>query len=379
MSARAAAARVVVVAPDCGDARLAKRLVALRDAGAQLVVLSFDRGRCPAAALPVPFLNLGATRSEDYRQRLAALARAVPQLWRCRERLRGARRVYAINVDCAALGLVVRLLARSSPELVVELADVQPVMTRRGPRSTALRLAERFVLRRTTLVVTTSPAYVREYLAAQGWRGPHLLLENRVHPPLPQEVRSRLAATSPGEPWRIGWFGDLRCRRSWEIMQQVATSFEGRVQFLLAGRPTMPGGDRFEAEVAATRHVDYVGPYSYPDGLPALYSSVHLNWCIDLTAEEGNSAWFLPNRLYEGGLFGVPALARDATETGRWTRQRGTGLLLGHDLLGDLTRTLDTLTTSAWLTLRGRVTSLPVETWQGTDQYDAFGRLLCAP
>lgn len=379
MSGRDPATRVVVVAPDVADARVRKRLVALADGGAELVVLAFDRGREPAQPLPGDVVRLGRTRSTAYAQRLVALARAVPVVWRHRSKLPGVRHVYAINVDCAALGLVVRALSRGRPGLVFELADVQPVMTRRGARPAVLRAAERLVLRRTSLVVTTSPAYVREYLAKQGWRGPHLLLENRVFPPLPGPFPSTTSAPHTGEPWRIGWFGELRCRRSWDAIRAAAPRLEGRVQFVLAGRPTMPDADRFAAELASTPQVEFRGTYDYPEDLPSLYGSVHLNWCIDLTDTRGNSAWFLPNRLYEGGLFHVPPLALDATELGRWVHDRDIGLLVRADLLTEMLSLPDRLSVDLWTAARARMSALPEQTWQGSEQYAALVTALCRP
>lgn len=75
-----------------------------------------------------------------------------------RDRLTEATVLYAINLDNAFLALFVRLACffRRVP-LVVEIADIQPVMTGDGIISRSLRFLERFILRRSQLLITTSP------------------------------------------------------------------------------------------------------------------------------------------------------------------------------------------------------------------------------
>jgi succinoglycan biosynthesis protein ExoL len=56
-----------------------------------------------------------------------------------------------------------------------------------------------------------------------------------------------------------------------------------------------------------------------------------------------NSCWLLPNRLYEGGYFGVPSIAPSGTQTAKWIEARGAGFTVSEDLarnLPDLVRTL---------------------------------------
>jgi len=60
--------------------------------------------------------------------------------------------------------------------------------------------------------------------------------------------------------------------------------------------------------------------------LPAMYADIDLCWAFDYLDETANSAWLLPNRLYEGGQFAAIPLARAGTETGRWLQRHGIGM-----------------------------------------------------
>jgi hypothetical protein len=114
------------------------------------------------------------------------------------------------------------------------------------------------------------------------------------------------------------------------------------VRIELRGRPSYTEFEDFDGQVSALPNVAFAGPYQ-PDDLAGLYGGVHLNWAIDSFQAEGNSNWLLPNRLYEGGFFGVPPIASRKTETGRWLSARGLGLLLDNPER-DLERLLETLT-----------------------------------
>ncbi len=85
--------------------------------------------------------------------------------------------------------------------------------------------------------------------------------------------------------------------------------------------------DLVENKVAALPGVEYAGPYR-PGDLPRLYGRVHFAWCIDYFEEGLNSAWLLPNRLYESLAHGAVPLALADVETGRWLAAADVGLRL---------------------------------------------------
>ena len=100
-----------------------------------------------------------------------------------RERLGDCGVIYVVNTDNAAARAARPLLLGRRIPLVLELADIQPAMTGSGLVSKILRAIERAVLKRSALLVTTSPGFVREYfLPVQGYTGEIFLLENKVYP-----------------------------------------------------------------------------------------------------------------------------------------------------------------------------------------------------
>ena len=53
-------------------------------------------------------------------------------------------------------------------------------------------------------------------------------------------------------PWRIGWFGAIRCRRSLLCLAEIARQHPGLVEVDIRGRITEAMGDDFQAIVDAT-------------------------------------------------------------------------------------------------------------------------------
>jgi hypothetical protein len=111
--------------------------------------------------------------------------------------------------------------------------------------------------------------------------------------------------------------------------------------------------------IARSPHVHYAGPYNSRADLPAIYGDVHFSWAIDYYEIGQNSTWLLPNRIYEGSLYGSVPIGLAEVETGRWLAKRDAGVVLNEPLeqqLIDFFRYLDNKTYSK---LASQVEALP--------------------
>ena len=87
---------------------------------------------------------------------------------------------------------------------------------------------------------------------------------------------------------------------------------------MLRGYPAGTIAEEFDSLLGDLPNFEFGGSYFYPDELSEMYAEIDFNWAFDMSDPNGNSAWLLPNRIYEGGCFGVPAIGAKETETGRW-------------------------------------------------------------
>jgi succinoglycan biosynthesis protein ExoL len=129
------------------------------------------------------------------------------------------------------------------------------------------------------------------------------------------------------------------------------------------------GEAKLLAAIGDRKNVTFAGEYLAPVDLPAIYSQVHFNWCVDLD-DGDNSLWLLPNRLYEGGYFGIPAIAVTSHETGRIVRQRHLGLSVGFPIAEQLCALLSKMSWDDYVKLREQIESLPASHFVDTNDIE---------
>ena len=335
-----------MVGHDAGDAALAKRIGQLRAEGHGVRALTLRRGQNAGRAWEN--VDLGATRDGAFAQRLAAIARAVPMAAKA---LGEPDAVWARNLDAALIARGALALRRSRAPLIYECLDVHDLASGAGPASRAVRRLERAVLDRAALTVVSSPAFAREHFAPRYGERPVVVIENRL---AREGLAPRPAPGRPERPLTVGWFGVLRCARSLDLLLDATARAGARL--VTAGRPAPDQLPDFAARIAGAPQTEHLGPYRAPGDLAALYARVDFVWAGDWFQAGANSRWLLPNRLYEGGWFGVPALAPEGTETTRWIAAHGTGLAVPE---GGLPGLLGAMTPARLDALRARVLAAP--------------------
>lgn len=344
---------ILYLVHDLNDAAVARRVRMLRDGGADVVLAGFHRGAAPCEVEGVEAAPLGQTFDGALRQRMLAVAAQAAWPWRLMKLARRADAVMARNLEMLLLAQAARA-GRGAP-LTYECLDIHRALLGRGWGSRLLRGLETRLLRGVDQIIVSSPAFASEYFAHRPGKAPVRVVENKVYAPRgdPQPV----GEVPPGPPWRIGWFGMIRCRRSLAMLASLAEALPGRVEVEIRGRPSSAVFEDFEALTATMPGVSFLGSYEAAD-LASLYDGVHFVWGLDYFEAGLNSRWLLPNRLYEGGVRDRPIIAQAGVETGRWLAQRGCGVLL-HDVEADLHRFFEGLTAAGYADLVKRSAAVP--------------------
>ena len=359
---RRTARKLVFFAQDVSDTSTVKRAEAFVDAGFDLVLFSFLRGRYHRDFVPPwPVVPLGRTADGRYLRRTVALLRGAATVIRKGRYLRGAEVLYARNIDQLILALFSRALFRNAAPVIYEVLDVQPAFVRRGFPYALLRAVERLCLRRIALLVVSSPAFAEEYFRArQRYAGPWRLLENK----LPSSVLTLPRGLSAGQPksdpvWTVGYFGLIRGDATFEMMERIAARLRDRVQFHIRGVFTTVDRARFDALLARNANITYLGEYVSPRDLPSIYGGVDFAWAIDLENRSHNSRWLLPCRFYEAGFFGIPCLGVRGFESGNQIERLETGWTFAEPLEESMVRFFQTLTPEEYAAKRTRLAALP--------------------
>ncbi len=290
--------------------------------------------------------DLGQTFDGDMRQRVASVGKAFARLQPQRAALRDADLFIARNLDMLILAQMTRKSIRSRVPLIYECLDIHHLMTRTDVVGLAMRNVERRLLQASERVIVSSPGFIREYFDVHHrhhYRAS--IIENRLPPgSVPDGRPAPGICKDDSEPIVIGWFGNLRCRRSLQLLREMAARLPDRVRVVLYGYPSLFDVPEFPERVQGLSNLQYRGRYHYPDDLAKIYGEIDVIWSGDFHDAKFNSRWLLPNRVYEGGYFGVPPIAPGDSETGRWVESRSAGWLVGDPLESTLYKLLSGLT-----------------------------------
>jgi len=322
----------------------------LDDGGAATVLLGFCR-KTAVTPKKIPAIVLGYTSDAKLLQRALAVLKAALTMPRWHSALIGADLIIARQLETVVLAALARRLMGNRAPLVYECLDIHRVMLSNGLLGRAMRVVERFALRESTRLMVSSRGFIDQYfLPTYHTLPPVELVENKVLQceltEFPGAIGPSIQSYKPGPPWRIGWYGILRCRRSLDLLANLTRSLPGIVEVTIRGRVAETALPDFEEILAATPGLHFEGRYDRSTDLPTMYGTPHFFWAVDFFDGE-SSSWLLQNRLYEGGLFRCIPLARRAVETGRWLAHFKAGVLLDDPIDETLTqffRTLDDAT-----------------------------------
>ncbi len=353
---------ILYLAHDLDDSAIWRRVSMMEAGGGVVTVAGFRRGTGP---LPRPVRVLGVTRNGLMGQRLRVVLRAVLRARQSFGDLPRPDVIVARNLEMLVLARRLQGLWGGDAALVYEVLDIHRMMLGSGVRARAMRAVERAFMRRVGVLVTSSPGFLRAYFTPHGQIGAATavrLVENKINGFGPPALTVPMAAIPSAVP-TIGWFGILRCAASLACLDAVTRATPGRMKVVLAGRPALDAIPDFHAVVAANPDLEFKGSYRNPDDLPQLYGAVHLAWLVDRYDAGSNSDWLLPNRLYEGCLFGAVPIALAGTEVARRLDEMAIGVVLPETSVDDVAAFVGRLDPERLASLAAAVRMHPKKTW----------------
>lgn len=351
--------RLAYFVHNLNDPAVARRIQMLTLGGCDdVVVLGFRRGGDKISNIAgAPVVELGVTRDGSFKDRMLTVAAAAARLGYYRDLLSDCTVMMGRTLEGGALASMARDRFAPGARLAYECLDVHRLSIS-GRAAPLLRGLEARLLARSNLLIVSSPAYERFYFRKYFNKlPPILLIENKV---LEGDVAldGGRSERPVGPPWRIGWFGALRCRESLHMLARLADRLEGRIEVIIRGTPSDREMPDFGDVVNASPYLTFLGRYDRTRDLSTIYSDVHFAWSIDRFEKGGNGDWALSNRLYEGGVNGAVLIAERQVAMGEWLDQHGTGLLVGssiEDELAGFFRSLDFTTYTELAALAGVV------------------------
>jgi succinoglycan biosynthesis protein ExoL len=364
--------RLAYLVHNLADPAVTKRVRMLAAFGDEVAPIGFHRDNHSLESIAgFAAMDLGRTFDANFCQRTAMIVGRALNLAAWAPQLQGCDVVIARNLEMITLGALARWRYAPEARLVYEVLDIHRFLLSNGVLGKGMRLLEQRVLRQADVLIVSSPAFLSEYFEpiqrTDRLAGlTTLVVENKMFPAGSTEIGGGISpALRPAAPWRIGWFGMIRCRKSLDYLCDLTTRRPGLLELLVRGKPSYTEFRDFDGQIAGTPAASFGGAYK-PADLGMLYADVHFNWAIDFFEEGTNSRWLLPNRIYEGGAYGAVPIAIEGTETANWMRAHGIGVVLSA--LEDLEPFLLTLTPQHYAQLRFASNSAPRETFIADDR-----------
>ncbi len=368
--------RLAYFVHDLNDPAVARRLMMLQPHLSSAVVIGFHRGASPPPMVAGwPVIDLGRTSDGKLGARAIKVLQRLIYLQPLASLLKDATLIIARQLEMLALASAGRRRYAKNAILIYECLDIHKMLL--GSR--VLRRVESHLLRGVDRIIVSAPAFVDAYLGPTHGAAlpPVSLIENKI---LKNEMISVPAEyLRLGEPpWRIGWFGILRCRRSLLLLIELTRRLPGLINVELRGRPALAAIPDFHALVANAPDLTFHGAYDRSTDLAAIYHRIHFTWTIDFYEAGQNSAWLLPNRLYEGGAHGAVPIAVASVATGQWLARHGAGILLDEPMSASLYNFFAALESTTYACASAKVAEIASPNWidDGEDAHKFMSEIL---
>lgn len=333
--------RISYFGHDSSDAAIRKRVRTFEKCGYE--VQGFMNKRFDGPVPEFQNVELGETENGAYFDRIWSVFRGAFRAAKHKQVLKDSDLIVARNLDMLATAYLTKRLTGLSTPVVYECLDVHRLLCREDVIGWIARKFEGAFVKRSCGVIVSSPAFIEHHFERRhAGRYRAFLVENRLSATFAETVARPSVHIEPKTdgPLRLGWVGILRCKRTLNLMVRAAEAFGDKIEIRVHGRPDLWSVPDFHEAIAPHDNIIFEGAYEAPKDLPEIYGQLDLIWSGDFMEAGLNSKWLLPNRIYEGGYFGVPALAPSDTQTGAWVRENHAGYVVAEPIEATLIETL---------------------------------------
>jgi succinoglycan biosynthesis protein ExoL len=259
------------------------------------------------------------------------------------------------------------LRIRYKVKLYYEVGDILNTLLGKTLSNKVVQNFERLLLKYTSLLVLTSPAFYHQfYQKIQKTQCPWMLLENKL---ISEKKPGKILAYKKSKKIKIVYHGVLRCPLSINILTKVAAELEEKCELHIHGFPLWVNKDLLSRYTKKNNNIFWHGEFKYPDGLKNIFLDADLLWLIDLSENKSNAKWLLPNRLYDGIFYRVPMLAMSDTETGNYIKKYDIGWCFGEDVFLELYSLVSNISFRDIFVKKKIIDNLPLEISCSLDQH----------
>lgn len=324
-----------------GDTRDSKRIKMLQNAGFYVEAIGFQRkrskesGRSPDCDICI----LSEIYDGQYINRLYHIIKNIPVI---RNKIINADIIFASRSDMAFMSIISKIGIKCP--VIIEVADIREIQTEKSLRGNIYRFIDRLIINSSQLLVVTSKGFYEEYY--NKWikvTKKYIVIENKLESDNDRVIQKR---TVGGEKklinkYRIGYFGVLRCEKTFKILTLLAKRNPDTIEVIIAGQ-VFVSSDNLK-NLNEYSNIEYIGVYKSPDDLGKLYGMVDIVWACYPFPEKNmwNWRWARTNRFYESCFYKKPMIGLFNSGDAAEIEYYDIGMLVKDETVEDIVKDIE--------------------------------------
>lgn len=336
----------------------------LQEEGADVHIIGFTRNNFPKGTDDLSVESLGVLSHGNY---ISRIFRLFKFLFVLRKRARDYDVIYNFTLDTLIISRIALLFSKK--KWIYQIQDIRTIYFGHSIKSKIARLLENFFIKKIDLLVVSSYDYYTNYYKQKYGISPDkvVVIENKL-------VKGSISLDSidnksNNDIISIGYFGVMRCKRSWEILKKSASNIKS-IKLYLRGKPVaMPF---IEEEIISIPKINYEGVYKSPDDLNELYNKVDIVWaCYPYSENRKEGNWKLARtiRFYEALAFGKPVIVQRGTPQEEDVIKYNIGLVVDMENISETMEQLEAIKEDNLKIWRENIVKLPPSLYYYTDEY----------
>lgn len=331
--------------------------------GATGHLMGFTRNNFPTSNDGLSVESLGTISHGNYFRRIMTMLRFV---FLVRQRSRKFDVVYTFALDMLLISKIALLFKQKVR--VYHIQDLRPVFFGNTVISKLARGLEKYLLSSVDFLVVSSKNFYDQYFR-KIYGFPHsrvVVVENKMETDLRQE--KIVDSLNEGQLITIGYFGVMRCTRSWDILKEFV---EGSKQYVLYMKGKPVAVPDLANRVARLNNIIYEGVYRSPEDLPAIYNKVDIVWAAYpySGASDGNWRYARTIRFYEACAFQKPVIVQKGTPQAEEVIKYDIGIVVDMTDIHEAVLSLRGITVETVNEWKKNVAALPQELYTHSNEY----------
>lgn len=305
---------IVFILSSLNDPHYRKRVEEFMDHGYEVTVYGFKReGR----ELPPSRYNpivLGEIQNRSFSSRIGILNSSIRSISaQCRGKI-----CFYSSLDIAFFASL-----HIRAPYIYEVCDLTELTIDNGVARGILTALNRRYIRKSITTIITSEGFAQHFSGID--QGKFSLIPNKVSPDIPAFTAER--KTIDKDVIRIGFAGVIRFETIYHFVK-AASEFGRNIEVHLFGiyRDTDKWSVKIRELEKESENVIYHGPFSNPDGLPAIYSGIDMVLCT--YSPTFGVKYAEPNKLYEAIYFRCPIIVSENVFLGDKVRRLNVGYVI---------------------------------------------------